>query len=58
MSEVPLYVDLPLHELFTALAPKNMRVHDGMVYRGTALTRKCTPLEPYRTTMPRVLGGS
>ena len=28
------------------------------VYRGTSLTRKCTPLGPYRRTMPRVPGGS
>ena len=27
-------------------------------YRGTALTRKRTPLGPYRRPMPRVLGGS
>ena len=27
-------------------------------YRGTALTRKRTPLRPYRRPMPRVLGGS
>ena len=27
-------------------------------YRGTSLTRKRTPLEPYRRPMPRVLGGS
>ena len=26
-------------------------------YRGTSLTRKCTPLGPYRRPMPRVLGG-
>ena len=26
-------------------------------YRGTSLTRKCTPLEPYRRPMTRVLGG-
>ena len=28
------------------------------VYRGTSLTRKRTPLRPYRRPMPRVLGGS
>ena len=27
-------------------------------YRGTSLTRKRTPLEPYRRPMPGVLGGS
>ena len=27
-------------------------------YRGTSLTRKRTPLGPYRRPMPRVLGGS
>ena len=27
-------------------------------YTGTSLTRKCTPLGPYRRSMPRVLGGS
>ena len=27
-------------------------------YRGTSLTRKCTPLGPYRRPRPRVLGGS
>ena len=26
-------------------------------YRGTSLTRKRTPLEPYRRPIPRVLGG-
>ena len=30
----------------------------GKIYRGTSLTRKCTPLGPYRRPMPRVLGGS
>ena len=29
-----------------------------LVYRGTSLTRKRTPLGPYRRPMPRVLGGS
>jgi len=28
------------------------------VYRGTSLTRKRTPLGPYRRPMPRILGGS
>jgi len=28
------------------------------VYRGTSLTRKCTPLGPYRRPMPTVLGWS
>jgi len=28
------------------------------VYRGTSLTRTCTPLGPYRGPMPRVLRGS
>ena len=28
------------------------------VYRGTSLTRKRTPLGPYRGPMPRILGGS
>ena len=28
------------------------------VYRGNSLTRKRTPLGPYRRPMPRVLGGS
>ena len=28
------------------------------VYRGTSLTRKRLPLEPYRRPMPGVLGGS
>ena len=27
-------------------------------YKGTSLTRKCTPLGPYRRPMPRDLGGS
>ena len=27
-------------------------------YRGTSLTRKRTPLGPYRSSMPRVLRGS
>jgi len=27
-------------------------------YRGTSLTRRRTPLAPYRRPMPRVLGGS
>ena len=27
-------------------------------YRGTSLTRKRTPLGPYRRPVPRVLGGS
>ena len=26
--------------------------------RGTSLTRKCTPVGPYRRPMPRVLGES
>ena len=30
----------------------------SVVYRGTSLTRKRTPLAPYRRPMPRVLGGS
>ena len=30
---------------------------DHTLYRGTSLTRKCTPLGPYRRPMPRVLGG-
>ena len=30
----------------------------SVVYRGTSLTRKRNPLEPYRRPMPRVLGGS
>ena len=29
----------------------------GVAYRGTSLTRKRTPLGPYRKSMPRVLGG-
>ena len=29
-----------------------------MTYMGTSLTRKCTPLGPYRRPMPRVLGGT
>ena len=29
----------------------------GNVYRGTSLTRKRTPLGPYRRPMPRILGG-
>ena len=28
-----------------------------LAYRGTSLTRKRAPLEPYRRPMPRVLGG-
>jgi len=28
------------------------------MYRGTSLTKKRTPLGPYRRPMPRVLGGS
>ena len=28
------------------------------LYRGTSLTRKRTPLRPYRRPMPRVQGGS
>ena len=27
-------------------------------YRGISLTRKCTPLEPYRRPIPKVLGGA
>ena len=30
----------------------------GVVYRGTSLSRNCTPLGPYRRPIPRVLGGS
>ena len=30
----------------------------SLMYRGTSLTRKRTPLGPYSRTMPRVLGGS
>ena len=29
-----------------------------LLYRGTALTRKCNTLGPHRRPMPRVLGGS
>ena len=29
-----------------------------LTYRGSSLTRKRTPLGPYRRPMPRVLGGS
>ena len=31
---------------------------DWLIYRGTSLIGKRTPLGPYRRTMPRVLGGS
>jgi len=34
------------------------RVEGLRVYRGTSLTRKLTPLGPYRRPRPRVLGGS
>ena len=37
-----------------AVAFSGLRVE----YRGTSLTRKRTPLGPYRRPMPRVLGGS
>jgi len=32
--------------------------HLSHLYRGTSLTRKRTPLGPYRRHVPRVLGGS
>ena len=38
-------------------APPPIRTTE-QVYRGTSLTRKRTPLGPYRRPMPRVLGGS
>ena len=54
---------MPLHKR-PALAPGGDH-HDAverrdaiLLYRGTSLTRKRTPLRPYRTPMPRVLGGS
>ena len=36
----------------------SLRLKHSQAYRGTSLTRKRTPLGPYRRPMPRVLGGS
>ena len=51
MSEVPLY--LALHAAGDQGIFQSLKVH----YRGTQLTRKRTPLGPYRRPMPRVIGG-
>jgi WD40 repeat protein len=42
----------------TSLGPELSVLYFLCLYRGTSLTRKRTPLGPYRKLMPRVLGGS
>jgi len=58
MGEVPLYV-WRLLEKKEAHRPwgvlRRLHVLLDIKYRGTSLIRNCYPLEPYRTTMPRVL---
>ena len=50
MSEVPLQCD--------GCAKTEPRLGPHNLYTGTSLTRKRTPLGPYRRPMPRVLEGS
>ena len=67
VSEVPLYL-CPQNLWFgQPRNPSSVRLNlgssflgsqQGLEYRGTSLTRKRTPLGPYREPMPRVLGGS
>ena len=72
MGEVPLYTygftrdcghapeggpTLVQLDLFITLL-RRVSLVSGNPYRGISLTRKLTPLGPYRRTVPRVLGGS
>ena len=47
----------PFRGVALVLAGMRACVPTSSCYRGTSLTRKRTPLGPYRRPMPRVLGG-
>ena len=53
MGEVPLE-----HSYEGAYDLLGVNYDPLVTYRGTSLTRKRTPLAPYRRPMPRVLGWS
>ena len=52
ISNSKQYVDDFVEEL------RRPQVARHFIYRGISLTRKRTPIGPYRSPMPRVLGGS
>ena len=55
MSEVPLYSSVQVGRARKeAHPPRTLE----KAYRGTSLTRACTPLGPYRRPMPKVFWGS
>ena len=64
MSEVPLYPSIPPNGGLQWDFSNDPEVDNpyalryAVAYRGTSLTKKRTPLGPYRRPMPRVLGGS